>query len=61
MDGEPKIGDQVIFSGRLYWLAMVITMADQSVTFALRQAHWPKEFHLLVKRSEVMVDVPFTA
>jgi hypothetical protein len=58
---NPRVGDQVIYRGHLYWIALVIDMADKTITFALRQAHWPDRHVILVPKVEVCPDVPFTA
>ena len=58
MPTEPRVGDQVIFQGKLFWLAVIINMGTGQVVYALRQAHWGKHWHILVNRSEVLLDTP---
>lgn len=54
-------GDQCIFSGHIYWVGMVLTLANNQTAYLLRQAHWPKGHYLLVNHADVVQDVPFTA
>lgn len=54
----PRVGDQLIWQGHLYWLRLIITMAEGKVLYALQQPQWPKQWHIIVDSKDVIVDPP---
>ena len=61
MPTEPRCGDQVIYQGKLFWLAVIVTMTDGTVKYLIRQAHWGPGWHLLVNKKDILLDPPFMA
>lgn len=59
---ELRIGDQVVYQGRIFWLRLIINMPNGTVLFGLQQSHWKqKEWYLVVNRTEVLLDPPYCA